>query len=287
MPDDCLTVKMVMDIQRALRNGRSVDEHVASLKRASLPGLMEYGCLRWAKPQSVPPLPPAILSSPLGLALQEVVSPLGLRQRGVGKKPARDSKRREFEFTVVADECDVAGNALFEEYLLRFENGAKDIGLPSRTATKMNASLHEMAANAVTHAKAPVPALIGYEVRGNAASFCVVDVGIGVLKSLHKNEKYKHVQWHSDAIRLAIQEGVSSVVGDFQRGNGFRSVFKSLAEQYGILHFRSGEGSVEMHGMDLDADRGEERRSQPFADGFRVAVSCRTQPPDQMRSSQN
>jgi hypothetical protein len=276
MIDNCLNLKMVLDIQRALRNGRRVAEAIAVLKQASLPGIMEYGCLRWVDPETIPALPPAIVSSPLGIALQEVVSPLGLRGYGAGKAAIRDSRWREFEFFVIAEPADTVGNPLFGEYLLRFEFGAKEIGLPKKTAISLQAAFHEMAVNAVSHAKSPVPALLGYEVRGNAATFCVADVGIGVLKSLRNNPAYGGLAVHSEAIRLALQDGVSGVTDGFSRGNGFRSVFKSLAEQFGILHFRSGEGSIEMHGMDLDADKGEERRSLPYLDGFQVAVSCRT-----------
>lgn len=274
--ENVLNTRMVLEIQRALRNGRPIAHAVACLTRASLPGIMEYGCLRWLNPQAIPALPVAIVSSPLGLALQDVVSPLGLRQSGANKPPARDSRPRECEFYIIAERADVVDNQLFGEYLLRFEFGAKRAGLPQKTAVNLQAALHEMAANAVTHARAPVPAMIGYEVRGAAATFCVVDVGIGVLNSLRNNPTYRNLAIHSEAIRMALQDGVSGTTGEFSRGNGFRSVFKSLAAQYGILHFRSGEGSVEMHGMDLDSDKGEERRSLPYVDGFQVAVSCRT-----------
>src|SRR5947209_4238970 len=94
MKANCLDVKMVLDIQRALRNGRPVEEAVGGLTQASLPGIMEYGCLRWIDPHAVPALPSSIVSSPLGLALQEVKSPLGLRQRGIEKAPMRDTRSR-------------------------------------------------------------------------------------------------------------------------------------------------------------------------------------------------
>ena len=170
--------------------------------------------------------------------LEEVRSELGLRQRGGDKVPPRDTRSREFEFFLVSQEADVV-NQLFGEYVLRFDFAAKRIGLPEKTADHLQAALHEMAANAVTHAKAPVPALIGYEVRGHTATFCVVDVGIGVLESLHSNPAYRQLSVHSEAIRTALQDHVSCVVGDFSRGNGFRSVFKSLVEQYGDLRFRA------------------------------------------------
>jgi hypothetical protein len=286
MKSDILCVELVQDIQRALRNGRPIEQTVGGLRQASLPGIMEYGCLRWSNRKIVPPLPPAIVSSPLGIALQEVRSELGLRQRGGDKVPPRDTRSREFEFFLVAQEADVV-NQLFGEYVLRFDFAAKRIGLPEKTADHLQAALHEMAANAVTHAKAPIPALIGYEVRGHTATFCVVDVGIGVLESLHSNPAYRQLSVHSEAIRTALQDHVSCVVGDFSRGNGFRSVFKSLVEQYGDLRFRSGEGCVRMHGMDLDADKGKELRSLPYLPGFQVAVSCRTRPPSSRRMAQS
>src|SRR5438309_2041498 len=138
MNADILGVELVLDIQRALRNGRSVENAVAGLRQASLPGIMEYGCLRWSNPGTVPPLPPAIVSSPLGIALQEVKSELGLRQRGGDKVPPRDTRLREYEFHLISQEVDVL-NTLFGEYLLRFEFAAKRIGLPAKTVVNLQA----------------------------------------------------------------------------------------------------------------------------------------------------
>lgn len=197
---------MVLDIQRALRNGRPIADAVASLTQASLAGIMEYGCLRWTIPDAAPALPSAIVSSALGMALQEVKSPLGLRQHGAGQAPILDTNPREFEFFVISEVADVVDNRLFGAYLLRFEFGSKRIGLPAKTTVKLQAAMHEMAVNAVTHAKAPIAALIGYEVRGSSATFCVADVGIGVLKSLRGNPAFSQLSIHSEAIRLALQE---------------------------------------------------------------------------------
>ena len=103
MHEKTLHIKMVVDIQRALRNGRPVADVVANLEQASLPGIMEYGCLRWVDPENVPPLPPVIVTSSLGMALQEVRSPLGLRQSGAEKAVIRDTKPRECEFFVISN----------------------------------------------------------------------------------------------------------------------------------------------------------------------------------------
>jgi hypothetical protein len=125
-----------------------------------------------------------------------------------------------------------------------------------------------------------VASLIGYEVRGHVAQFCVVDVGRGVLESLRENPAYSDITVHSDAIKMALHTGVSRVVGQNRRGFGFNTVFKALTEQWGQLRFRSGEGVITMNGMGLDADQGQER-DLPYLSGFQVAVACRTSAPTQ------
>jgi hypothetical protein len=75
-----LSVGLVQDIQRTVLTGRPVAPVVSGLRRASLPAILEYGCLRRALgPSRIPALPGSITSSPLGLALCEVRSELGLR----------------------------------------------------------------------------------------------------------------------------------------------------------------------------------------------------------------
>jgi len=273
-----LDLELVQDLHRAFRNNRPIHETVSNLSRASLAGIMEYGCLRWAHPDAFPPLPRALTDSPLGRSLAEVRSELGFRRTGPQRTPPRDTNPREVEFYVVANEADIADSQFFGEYLIRFEFSAKQIGIPKKSAIALQAALEEMATNVVNHAEASVPALIGYEVRQSVAQFCVVDVGRGVLDSLRENPSYSHLTLHSEAIRTALHNGVSRVAGDIHRGNGFNSVFKALAEQWGRLRFRSGQGVITMNGMALDADQGQER-DLPYLDGFQVAASCRVRPP--------
>lgn len=277
MKTGTLDIELVQDIQRALRNGRPITEAIGNLKRASLPGIMEYGCLKWAHPGCLPSLHRSVTESTIGQALKEVRSELGLRDKGPENAPPRDTQPRDAEFYVVRHEDDVVDNRHFGEYLIRFEFGAKRIGLPKQTAIELHSALIEMTTNVVRHAKAPVAALVGYEIRESAATFCVVDVGRGVLESLRENPRYSHLDVHSEALRAALHDGVSGVVGSHRSGFGFSTVFKSLAAQWGQLRFRSGEGVITMHGMELDADQGQER-DLPFLQGFQVAVSCRTKP---------
>lgn len=272
-----LSVGLVQEIHRAILSGRPVGGTVAGLRRASLPAILEYGCLRRSLGSPlVPDLPATITSSPLGLALKEVRSEIGLRTAGPEKLPSRDTNRRPVEFYTIQDTEDVQDRR-WEEFLIRFEFSAKGVGFVPKVAAGLQGALHEMAVNAVTHAKADVPALAGYEVRDGVALFCVVDVGIGVLASLWNNPDYRHLSRHNEALRLALQDGVSGVVGTERRGFGFRQVFKSLAAQWGHLRFRSGEAYVQMDGTGLDADQAQVRFS-PTLPGFQVTVCCRTSP---------
>ena len=182
-----LDTALVQDLQRAYRNGRPITEVIANLNRASLAAIMEYGCLRWAIPEAFPPLPSTIIQSSIGRSLVEVRSELGLRETGPQKIPPKDTSPGEAEFYVVAGEEDILENRYFGEYLVRFEFSVNRSGFPRRTAVALQAGLEEMAANVVNHAKTPVPALIGYQVTGSVAQFCVVDVGRGVLQSLREN----------------------------------------------------------------------------------------------------
>jgi hypothetical protein len=81
------------------------------LKGASLPGLLEYGCLRWLRGDgTLPSLPQAITASDLGRALQAVRSDLGLRSDGPQKRPLPRLDPQPAEFLVVQGEDDLAGD---------------------------------------------------------------------------------------------------------------------------------------------------------------------------------
>src|SRR5947209_3958318 len=98
MATDVLTVGLVQDVQEALRNGQPVSPVVSGLRRATLPGLLEYNCLRWAWGSPVPPLPKPIVTSPLGRSLREVKCDLGLRSTGPEAPPMRRTDARPCGF---------------------------------------------------------------------------------------------------------------------------------------------------------------------------------------------
>jgi anti-sigma regulatory factor (Ser/Thr protein kinase) len=267
-----LTCESVEELQQAAEVGRPTATFVNSLKAATLPGIVEYGCAKWHRP-SLPSLPPSIASSPLGRALLEVKSDLGLRKNGEQRLAPRTITPEMHEFYVLdGDEPTV--NRDWREFLIRFRQSAKHVGFSQDKAQGLAAALGEMADNATLHARAKVGVLVGYHVVDGAAVCSVADVGIGVLASLREHEDYRDLETHAAAIRTALQDGTTRY-GTGDGGYGFRNVFKALAAMRGTLRFRSGQGCISMDGTACDADRGEEMYvlDRP---GFQVTICCRT-----------
>jgi hypothetical protein len=266
-----LTCELVEELQQAAGSGRVVDSFVSPLENATLPGILEYGCAKWHC-DNLPTLPTTITAAPLGRALQEVRSELGLRATGSQKSPPRTITPEAQEFFVLEGDISTT-DQYWREFLVRFRQSAKSVGFALQKATGIAAALGEMADNATIHANAPVGVLVGYQVVEGAALCGVADVGVGVLASLTSHQAYRHLQTHKVAVRLALNKGVSRF-GPGQGGCGFNNVFKALAAISGTLRFRSGEGCVTMDGTDFEADRGEESYVV-FRPGFQVTICCR------------
>ena len=207
MANGVLTVSDVEHIQLAVENGRPVHSYILGVREATLPAVLEYGCLRWAQPSlGLPELPPAVIGSELGRALNEVNSQLGSRMVGPDNKSWDRLDFRRYGFFVARDESQLdARDWKCFETLYNLSSGK--VGLPKKVAGQLSVALHEMAANALTHARAPVPVLVGFHVRDGQSLFCVADVGIGVYESLRKHPSYSHIDTHADAIRCAARRG--------------------------------------------------------------------------------
>lgn len=272
-----LTVDDVERVQRAVQRGRPVATFVEGLRSATLPALLEYGCLQYADETGlIPSLPPAVQGSDLGRTLAAVPSPLGLRSDGQTRTPpARiDTCPAEFVSLTREDELDEQPWNLF---VIRFTRSAQETGFGKTLANGLGGALYEMARNALEHSETSVPVLVGYQVFDGMALFGVADVGRGVRASLRTNPEYEHLILDSEAITTALQDGASRH-GYQKSGLGFREVFSALASNWGHLRFRSGEGCVTMTGTDCGPNIGDVTHP-PALPGFQVTVCCRTHPP--------
>ncbi|MFO0864727.1 MAG: hypothetical protein U0744_08765 [Gemmataceae bacterium] len=268
-----LDVRLAEGLHKAAVAGKfkNVAAVLTTVEEATLPGLLEYLCLRHTRGQDLqlPPLPDRIVKSPLGRSLQQVVCPFGLRTSGAFS-PSSSVNPFGSEFFALRNSADY----LAQEYKLfetRWARACERLGFRERSSALLLA-LTAMVENAILHANSPAGVLVGYQQTQNAAAFTVADVGIGVLASLRSNCDFIHLRHHRDALRLALQDGVSCLgVGN---GFGFHQLFKALANQYGTIRLRTGDVCVTMDGQDFDADIGQETFPEAIQ-GMVVTVCCR------------
>jgi anti-sigma regulatory factor (Ser/Thr protein kinase) len=273
--DAFFTVNDVLDVHHAHRlkvDGDRIAAAVGSAKHITLPALVEYECLRWMIPQ-LPTLPIAVQESLLGLAFKKVGSQIGLGKDRVPRSVLTDQKPRPCEFAAFLSVEDVDGDQA-EFFKMRFWKSALHAGFAKSIANYLAAGLHEMMTNAVQHASSSVSLLAGYSVSQNSAQFSVADVGRGVLAALQQDGGFQEVRQHGEAIRLALQPGVSSDPSG-TGGFGFNDIFQALAEQWGYMRFRSGEACLIADGTGLTSTSGE-LRPVPSLPGFQVSIACRS-----------
>ncbi len=272
MDDSWLTVNMVTDLQYIWRKEEAVRTAVGRLRQATLPGIIAYRCLAWSGMCNLPGLPEAVIRSEVGRALSAIERPAGsaiLR----GRQDVRDVDCRRFEFISLKEKSDIQSRH-WQLFVTRFHRSSLRAGFHRFTAGHLHGALGEMADNALSHSNAEFPIVIGYHVLAGFAQFCVADVGIGVLASLRQCPDYADLKTDVEAIRKALQDGVSRY-GHQRGGCGFRPVFKAVAAQWGLLRFRSGEGCLVIDGTDCSADKAKES-FPPFVPGFHVTVSSST-----------
>jgi anti-sigma regulatory factor (Ser/Thr protein kinase) len=243
---------------------------VGGLRGTTLPGIIEYRSLVWIGRDNVPPLPESVMNSDIGRALQSVEADLQCRSQKRHRE-VRNITCRSVELTTLSQQSDIQTES-WGLFSARFSRSTQKAGFPRTLAGYLNGALCEMTENALLHSNAPIPIIVGYHVSNGFAQFCVDDIGIGVLASLRSCPAYEYLKTDTEAIRKALQEGVSRF-GHERGGLGFKQVFRAVASEYGMLRFRSGEGCIVVDGTDCGADKGDESFVPPLP-GFHVTVSC-------------
>jgi hypothetical protein len=147
-------------------------------------------------------------------------------------------------------------------------------GFSTDLARGLTGAVVEMVDNIWQHSQTPHPGVLAYQIRRRNFAFSVADTGIGMLASLRTNARYRTLSSSMDAIRNAIQPGVSR---SDDGGLGFSELINALADLWGNTRVRSGEASVRI-------DRtGDERTKDfvylPHLPGTHVSVRCSLDPP--------
>lgn len=160
--------------------------------------------------------------------------------------------------------------SMFQE---RFKNRLLHCGVPSSWAAALAGALAEVASNAVEHARSSLPPVAAYEVTPDDWSFCVTDVGCGVLESLRRNPAYANSGDDVSAVRLALRDGVSAT-GQPNRGHGFSHLFKALANRMCAIRLRSTRAVGTWDGQSPAANL-MTLMVAPARPGFHLGVSSR------------
>jgi anti-sigma regulatory factor (Ser/Thr protein kinase) len=157
--------------------------------------------------------------------------------------------------------------------LHQLRNELIEKGFGTRLAAGLTGGVAEMVDNVWQHSETGESGLLVYQVRRRKFAFSVVDSGIGVLSSLSRNPRYDWLRSSMEAIRLAIQPGVSREDGG---GMGFATLLNNMAELWGNARMRSGEAALV-----IDRTENVRRRKEiylPLLPGMHVSVRCAMDP---------
>jgi hypothetical protein len=156
---------------------------------------------------------------------------------------------------------------------LQTKRAAIAAGFTDRIAAQLSAAVDELASNVYEHSQAPETGVVVYRGTPGLFEFVVADAGVGALATLRTNPKLQHLATDREALPMALQDGCSRF-SDPLRGNGFKDLFRGLANHEGNLRFRSGEAAVLIDGQSPSLLR---PRVKPKVrlNGFMTSVSCR------------
>jgi hypothetical protein len=158
-------------------------------------------------------------------------------------------------------------------FCLAAERAAAAAGFPRRIAVQLAAAMGEMEGNIYEHSQSSKSGILVFRGAPGVFEFVVADRGIGVLRSLQTCSEYSNLVDHGDALKLALQDGVTRFGSGEDRGHGFRPLFMGLANLNGALRFRSGDHALTIDGYRPIALRSRIAKKVAIS-GLFVSVRC-------------
>lgn len=170
----------------------------------------------------------------------------------------------------------------FHPFESRFRKAATEAGF-GRKADALTAALREMADNVAQHSgpssRTPSPGLVGYYASDGHVAFAVGDAGRGVLASLHENPAWTHLTNSRDAL-VAVVNDHASRRPNLGNGEGFKQIFRWLADLNGFLVLASGDGRMQLR-QTADGRQAMPGFSGAFP-GLQLSINCSLAgPPDE------
>lgn len=158
-------------------------------------------------------------------------------------------------------------------FKLEAQRAAVSVGFPPRLAAQLVGAFEEVHSNVYDHSGMPASGIAAYRATARCFEFVVSDGGMGVLTSLRTCPEYVDLTDHGDALRLALQEGVSRYGKGTSHGKGFRPIFVGLANLNGALRFRSGDQALTITGM-ISGDIPVQTWEKVCSPGFVASIVC-------------
>ena len=157
-------------------------------------------------------------------------------------------------------------------FSIKAKKAAEEAAFSPGLAGQLVGAAKEMHSNIYEHSGRSETGVVAFGARDGIFEMVVADQGIGVLESLRSNPAHVDLTCAAEALRLALQPGVSRHSGS-SHGHGFDLMFTGLMNLGSTLRFRSGTGSVTVDGL-ASGNPVPIVSERAYISGFLIAIAC-------------
>jgi hypothetical protein len=274
-----LSASAIDDVRRMIARDKIDDVVAVNLRSLSLEGAFELACAwsTWRQLRSTRVL--RWIEEGARSGDRKLARAIAALEAAPQDAPGpHEAPRCEIRSTPKPQEDPLAWNL----FLQRFRRSVvQNGGFSGIRADGLTKSLHEMADNVLQHAGAKAIAsggVVGYEINAGRATYAVADQGCGLLASLHRHPRWRSVTDAENALIAAVRDGASERSGR-NDGEGFREIYRALADEWGVLRFRTGDAAL-VYWTVVGGSVRQRYAGRPPMPGFQLAVRMtRDQPP--------
>lgn len=163
-------------------------------------------------------------------------------------------------------------SSLWDQWCKHVENAAVALGHPKAKILGLIGALGELQDNVFEHSGKPETGIAVYGVTDKAFEFVVGDCGIGVLATLKQNPEFADLDDSGQALVRMASDGASRFGRNTGHGFGISRLFRSLADEFGELRFRSGDHALRVWGDSPNIAGQYEIAQKAWLGGLTVSV---------------